>query len=168
MKRWYAVHTKAGQERIAEGNLLRQGYESYLPRLAGKRKGARGRAGDIVRPLFPGYLFVALDIERTAWGAINSTYGVAYLVSFGGRPAALPDHVIPEIRAREAEDGLIRESSLRRFRAGERVEIADGPFAESDALFQAADGARRVIVLMSMLGRRVPIRLSEDRIRAAS
>lgn len=167
MRCWYAVQAKPGQERLAEANLARQGYRAYLPRLMARKRIA-GRAIDRAVPLFPGYLFVALDLTRDAWRSINGTIGAIGLVAFGGRPAALPAGVVDGIRAREGADGLVREDRLADLTPGDRVAIDDGPFAESDALFQARDGTDRVVVLMSMLGRRVPVRLSGDRVRAAS
>jgi transcriptional antiterminator RfaH len=167
MRRWYAVQAKPGQERLAETNLLRQGYRCYLPRLKARRR-IGGRSIDTAVPLFPGYLFVALDVEREAWRSINGTLGAVGIVAFGGRPAALPEGVVEAIRGRESADGLVHDDQLRRMRPGDRVAIAEGPLADSDALFEAADGRNRVTVLMRMLGRRVPVRLSGDRVRAAS
>lgn len=168
MKRWYVVQAKPGQERLAEGNLLRQGYRAYLPRLKSWRKAGGGRRIALSVPLFPGYLFVELDITREAWRSINGTIGAVGLVSFGPRPAPLPEGVIEEIKAREGEDGLVHDDALSRFKPGDRVAVADGPLAETDGLFQATDGKRRVVVLMRLLGREVPVRLREDQVRAAS
>ena len=167
MQRWYVVHTKPGKERVAEGNLLRQGFEAYLPRLASRKRHAR-RTIEVAVPLFPRYLFVALDLAVERWRSVNGTYGVQRLVAFGERPAALPDGVVPDLKAREGADGVIRETAVRRFEKGERVAIAGGALSENDAVFEARDGAGRVTVLLSMLGRQVSVRLSEDRIRAAS
>lgn len=168
MKRWYAVQTKPGQERLAEANLLRQDYRAYLPRLKSRRKAGGGRWISVAIPLFPGYLFVELDVTREAWRSINGTIGAIGLVSFGSRPSPLPEGVIEEIRAREGADGLVEANALARYKPGDRVAIADGPLAEADGLFHAADGDRRVVVLMRLLGRDVPVRVRGDQIRAAS
>ena len=37
---------------------------------------------NVLRPVFPGYLFVQFGAERGDWRKINSTFGVARLVSF--------------------------------------------------------------------------------------
>ena len=73
--RWYVVHTRPHQERRAEANLLRQGYRAWLPQMERSRRHAR-RIETVRTPLFPGYLFVELDIAREAWCAINGTFGV--------------------------------------------------------------------------------------------
>ena len=86
MKRWYVAHTKPGAERLAEGNLERQGFHAYLPRARLRKRGARG-ASTVTVPLFPRYIFIQLDLENAPWRAVNSTYGISKLVSFGERPA---------------------------------------------------------------------------------
>ena len=152
---------------MAEANLARQGYRAYLPRLKARRR-VGGRQITTAIALFPGYLFVALDLDREATGPIKSTYGAVGLVAFGGHPAALPAGVIPDIQAREAADGLVHEDAFSRMRPGAPVAISEGPLADSDALFQTSDGRNRVVVLMNLLGRNVPVRTSGDKIRAVS
>ncbi|MGE4220771.1 MAG: transcription termination/antitermination protein NusG [Alphaproteobacteria bacterium] len=165
MKRWYVVHTHPGAEAMAEGHLARQGFETYLPRCAKERRHAR-RIDRIAVPLFPRYLFVAVDMERQRWRAIQSTFGVATLVSFGDRPAAVPEGVVEDIRGREGPDGLVPLPDGVPFAPGERVEIADGAFAEQSALFQTMDGTQRVVVLLKMLGRDLRVRVPRTALRA--
>ncbi|MEQ8440645.1 MAG: transcription/translation regulatory transformer protein RfaH [Roseitalea porphyridii] len=167
MKRWFAVFCKTGQERLAEGNLLNQGFTTYLPRLA-LRKRSGGKNVAVTVPMFPGYLFVQVDLERTPWRAINSTFGVRRIVSFGERPAPLPEGAIEEIRAREDADGIIRLPKVAPFQKGETVEFADGPMSDVKAMFTVPSGTERVIVLMNLLGRQVPVRVDQDRLRRAS
>ena len=52
MKEWYAVHARPRQEAVAELNLKRQGYRTYLPRIL-LRKRRRGKWARVVEPLFP-------------------------------------------------------------------------------------------------------------------
>lgn len=166
MKRWYAVYTKPGGERLAEGHLLRQGFEAYLPRLAMKRRHAR-RVTSVTVPLFPRYLFVALDIDAAPWRSVNGTIGVVRLVAFGDRPAAVPDDVIDEIRAREREDGVVDLQALRPFEPGEAVDIVDGPFRDRTGIFQCRTASDRVVVLLNLLGRDLPVQVEGAALAAA-
>ena len=165
MKRWYVVHTHPGAEAVAEGHLTRQGFETCLPRCAKERRHAR-RVERIAVPLFPRYLFVAIDMDTQRWRAIQSTFGVAALVAFGERPAPVPEGVVEEIMARAGPDGLVPLPTADPFAPGERVEIADGAFADHSALFQAMDGPQRVVVLLSMLGRDLRVHVPRTALRA--
>src|SRR3546814_54129 len=90
--RWHAVQTKPVQEDKASMTLRRQGYGVYLPKYARLRRHAR-RVERVARPLFSGYLFVAVDAGRQGWRAINSTLGVARLVAAADAPVAVPEAV---------------------------------------------------------------------------
>ncbi|MDW3205222.1 MAG: transcriptional activator RfaH [Alphaproteobacteria bacterium] len=167
MKHWYVVYTKAGQERLAEGNLQAQGFETYMPRLASRRKGAPRGAVTTV-PMFSRYIFVRIDVDAAPWRSINGTYGVSSLVSFGDRPARVPDTVIDELRSREDETGVVHLPKVAPFQPGESLEISDGPLSEVRCLYQARTSQERGIVLMSLLGREVPVRVQQEKLRRAS
>src|SRR3546814_1166550 len=79
MTRWYVAQTQAQGEERARLNLERQGFRTYLPRYRRERRHARRR--DVVKaPLFPGYIFIELDLEQSPWRSINGTFGVTRLV----------------------------------------------------------------------------------------
>ena len=59
--RWYVVQTQVNGEVKAAQNLLRQGFEIYLPRYLKRRRHAR-KVDFAAKPLFPRYLFVAIDV----------------------------------------------------------------------------------------------------------
>ena len=63
--RWYVVQTQVNGEAKAAQNLLRQGYEIYLPRYLKRRRHAR-KMDFTAKPLFPRYMFVAIDIATPA------------------------------------------------------------------------------------------------------
>ena len=71
---WYAVQTHPHSEAKAASHLERQGYTIYLPRYLKRRRHAR-KVEMIAAPLFPRYLFVAVDLETQRWRAIHSTSG---------------------------------------------------------------------------------------------
>lgn len=154
MKRWYVVQTQAHAEERARLNLERQGYAAWLPLYRKARRHA-GRSETVLRPLFPRYLFVSLDREREPWRAVLSTFGVSRFVGGAEGPEPVPEAVIEGLRARAGPDGLF---ALRaRLKAGDRVRIAQGPFAELEGVFQAASDAERVLILLRLLGREVRV-----------
>src|SRR3954462_4502033 len=97
--RWYLAQTQPRAEAKASFNLLRQGFEIYLPRYLKQRRHAR-RVEPVLAPLFPGYLFVAIDINAQRWLLIDSTFGVMRLVRDGERPAAVPLAIIAGLKSR--------------------------------------------------------------------
>lgn len=155
MKRWYVAHTLVHAEERARINLEQQGFRTYLPRYRRERRHARRH--DVVRaPLFPGYIFVQLDLDNAPWRSINGTFGVSYLVCQGSRPAPVPDGVVEEIAARENDDGLI-VLKPRRFREGETLRIVSGALADCLGFFEKMADRDRVVLLLDLLGRKVRV-----------
>ncbi|MGH8579304.1 MAG: transcription/translation regulatory transformer protein RfaH [Gammaproteobacteria bacterium] len=157
MREWYLVYSKPRQERIAQDNLRRQGYETYLP-LIRQRRRQRGEFRLLVEPMFPRYLFIQLDDVVDNWNPIRSTIGVARLVRFGDIPAKVPAILIEALQGHEDENGVqrITEKELRK---GEPVLIVDGAMAGYQAIFDAKSGSERVVLLLEIAGRSVPISL---------
>ena len=58
----------------------------------------------VLRPLFPGYVFVRVAPDRQRWRPILSTYGVRTLIRFGSDIALLDDTFILGLKAREEGD----------------------------------------------------------------
>ncbi len=121
-KRWYVVHTKARQELLAAG-LLEQ-HQAVTVLLPQVRQRTRGQMR--VAPLFPGYLFVELDLEQVEASAVNNTPGVVRLVAFGGVPKPVPGRVIEALQARLAELDAQGGLPQHPFRAGDRVRLKEG------------------------------------------
>jgi transcriptional antiterminator RfaH len=165
MQRWYVVHTRAGAERLAQGHLERQGFETYMPRHLKTRRHAR-RTSQAPAPLFPRYLFVRFDAGNAPWRSINGTHGVSHLVCMGNRPSAVPRGVVSEIRARENEDGFVDIHVPLDFETGEVVRVTGGPLAQQSGIFQGSDDNRRVVILLSMLGREMKVSLDRDAVAA--
>lgn len=163
---WFAVHTQPRMEGRALLNLQRQGFQVYLPRYLKRRAHAR-RVDRVASPLFPRYLFVAIDLTWQGWRAIRSTFGVTDIVRHGDLPTAIPDQVIAAIRAREDASGLVEVGLVPGVRPGARVEIVDGAFMGTRAIFECVSDEQRVTLLMELLGRPVRIQLPAGAIAAA-
>lgn len=163
---WYVVHTHPQAEAKAAAHLVRQGYSIYLPRYLRRRRHAR-RVDTVARPLFPRYLFVAIDRLVQRWRAIQSTVGVAHLVCHGEQPAVLPGAVIDDLLRRQNEAGFIQLDLRPAFSPGDKIRIVDGAFAAKPGLFDGMTDHERVAVLLDLLGRKVRVVLDSDAIAAA-
>lgn len=151
MQQWYVALTKAHQERIAEENLIRQGFHCYCPMITIERR-RRKRWISLTEPLFSRYLFINLDRTLDDFSPIRSTIGVVKLVSFGSEPATISDVIIKNIRDKELSQ-YNKEITDSIWREGERFKIADGPMAGLEAIYQNKQGSERAIVLLQILGK---------------
>lgn len=145
---WYLVQCRPGQTERACRHLENQGYHCYLPYMTMERVRG-GRRIQREEPLFPGYLFIQLDLDGQSAYSIRSTRGVRKLVQFGDRATPVPDEVIEGLRARLGDTG--GEDVRPAFEQGEPLRIRQGPFADLEAAFERFDGEERVIVLLNFM-----------------
>jgi transcriptional antiterminator RfaH len=165
MKEWFVAHTQPNKEQLAQQHLLSQDYEVYLPLYKRLRKHAR-KVDTVLVPLFPGYIFVALDLLRDQWRQINGTRGVTHLITQDGIPIALPVDVVAALRSQETE-GLVSLSSLSLFDQGQEIQVKEGFFSGYTGVFEKMDDKQRVNLLLTFLGQQQRICVSLYAVEAA-
>lgn len=156
---WYLVQSKPRNEMRALENLVRQGYETYLPLIEVERL-QRGKLLKKMEPLFPRYLFLQLEEGNDNWGPIRSTLGVAGMVRFGQMYAMVSDEVIDVVRERTQE---VRKSL---FAAGETIRVVSGPLLGLEGVFEIADGEQRSFVLLEFMQKQQRVSVSTADLRA--
>lgn len=159
---WYAIQCKGGESFRASGHLVNQGFEIFHPVLEVQKK-RRGKLQWVCEPLFPYYLFIRLDRVASNWRPIRSTRGVLKIVSFGNQPLPVDEALVETLRdhASAAQDA----SANVYFRAGETVEITEGPFKDLSAVFATHRGEARAIVLLDLLHRRQRLEMPVSHLR---
>nr|WP_298523083.1 transcription/translation regulatory transformer protein RfaH [uncultured Halomonas sp.] len=146
--RWYLIQCKGGESFRATEHLNNQGYEVFHPVLQVQKK-RNGKLQWIDEPLFPYYLFIRLDRLASNWRPIRSTRGVLKLVGFGNEPIPVDDELVAALRNNAQKTPPLNGNVY--FRAGEAVEITEGPFRSLQAVFESQKGEERAIVLLNML-----------------
>lgn len=147
---WYAVQTQPNRENLAVTHLERQGFDVWLPRIERIIRHAR-EAKRVLRPLFPGYLFINLDPETARWRTINGTIGVKNIVSCGRNPSVVDREFIKVLKASESLLGFV-DTGNDNLKPGQDVEILSGPMAGQIGKLLSLDAGKRVTVLLKMLG----------------
>jgi transcriptional antiterminator RfaH len=163
---WFVVQTQPRAEAKARRHLINQGFTAYLPVYRRRVRHAR-RNKIAMRPLFPGYLFVRLDPEQQRWHSINGTIGVRQILTNGVTPRYVPDRIIDEIVSREDESGAVKLVP-QVFKPGQTVRLTDGAFADVSGLFEQTRDEHRVILLLSLLGRKVRVEVPATEVTAAA
>ena len=98
---WFLAQLKPNSVRIANANLIRQGFQTFLPMEKITRQ-CNGKLTTELRPLFPGYIFVSFDASLGLWRTVNPTQGITRLISFGKEPAPVPLDLVNELMMRGA------------------------------------------------------------------
>jgi transcription antitermination factor NusG len=155
---WYVLRSKPNKEDFFFDQLLAHRLEVFHPRIPVRTVNPRARK---VRPYFPGYLFVHVDLEKVNASVLHWMPGSAGLVTFDAEPASVPDSLINAIRNRVDEINRAGGEQLDGLKPGDRVSIQAGPFSGYEAIFDAGlSGNERVRVLIKFLrGRQLPVEL---------
>jgi transcription elongation factor/antiterminator RfaH len=162
-QRWYVVHTQPHREVRAEGQLCAQHFRTFLPRCLKTVRHAR-RLRSTLAPFFPGYLFVALDLERDRWRSVNGTFGVTRLVMAAEAPAPVPPGAVESLAAACGADGCLQPTA---FAVGDSVRVRAGPFTDLVGRLVRMDGGGRVQILLQLLGGEVPVSIEREALMPA-
>ena len=157
---WHVLRTQVRKELQVHRYFQHHGLESFLPVTV-----VRGR-GDtpVEEPFFPGYLFFRMSPFSTQWPLVRWAPGAKQVVAFDGAPASVPDTLVTTIchRLSTRSPGV----SVPLFQRGERVQVAVGPLAGLDAIFdEGLAGARRASILIEIVGRLVRTQVAVEHLR---
>lgn len=153
---WSVVNTHTHREQTAVEHLQRQGFEAYCPMVARRIRHAR-QVKDVTRPMFPGYVFARVGLDRHAWRPMLSTYGVRSVICCGDRPSLVDDGFVSSLKAREV-GGLVSKPSTP-FQVGQSVRVAGGPFDGLVATIIDMNEKDRVVLLMGILNGSVRVKV---------
>lgn len=155
--RYYVASTQPNRERYAFEKLAEQSFQAYLPECLERVRHAR-RDQVLKRPLFPGYLFLLLDIRACRWRSINGTPGVIRILTQDDAPIPLPEGIVEAIMERIEADGgawkMSENPDAPSFNEREPLRIKSGPFAGNVGVFNGFSNRAktRVQILLDILG----------------
>lgn len=146
---WYVLHSKPNKEDFLFSQLRHRDIEVFFPRLRVKPVNPRARK---VKPFFPGYLFVQVDLEETPISSLAYVPGANSVVSFDHQPAIVPDDVIHTIKKNVDRINENPDLYYNQLSHGDPVTIQGGPFEGYQAIFDTRlEGSERVRLLVRLL-----------------
>ena len=161
---WYALRSKPRKEEVLWKQLLARDIDVFFPRIRVHPVNPRSRK---LRPYFPGYMFVQVNLEAEGLSKFNWMPFAIGLVSFDGEPAVVPENLIHEVRKRVEEIAAVGGEFYDGLKPGDPVRISSGPFTGYEAIFDMRlPGTERVRVLIQMLtDRNVPVELKSGQVQ---
>lgn len=151
---WLLAQCRSGHEHIVADQVRsRDLAHVFLPREQRRRRW-RGRWQELLRPVFPGYVFLAPHEGYRNWREVHALRGFSRLVSFGAQgPARVPGALVQAIRLRCDPDGVLRRGDG--LQPGQEVRLLCGPFAELVARIESLEPEARAVLLIDLMGRQV-------------
>jgi transcriptional antiterminator RfaH len=154
---WYLAYTRPRSESAAALQLVRQGYEVYLPLYKTLKRAPGGMVAQR-SPMFPRYVFFRPGRAGQSIAPVRSTLGVSNIVQFGVTPATVNASLLDALRAFELQREEADPERISPLKAGRRVTVCTGPLQGLEGLVSATAG-QRVTVLLDVLGRHTRVSL---------
>ena|SRR5579863_8617375 len=152
---WFVIQVTSRHEVHVDLMLRHKGYERFLPTYQVKRQWS-DRIKTIEQPLFPGYLFCRSS--RSCLGTILNTPGILRIISFGGRPYAVPDREIEDLQ-RAIQSGR-HVCSVPYLTRGQKVKITAGPLAGIVGIITRVKNQDRLVLAVESIMRAVGVEVA--------
>ena len=164
-KEWYVVNTYAGHENRVKDNqekrLETMGISENLFRIVVAEETQievkNEKSKEVVKNIFPGYLFVEMIMTDEAWYVVRNTPGVTgFIGSSGGgaKPFPVKQEEIEKILRRIGQSDKSIEVD---FAVGDSVKILSGPFSGMEGKVESMNDQTQVAtVLIILFGRETP------------
>lgn len=167
--RWFAVAVHARSEQVAARELRAAVDDVFLP-VAVERRAWTDRVKRVEVPLFPGYVFVRLALSPERRVRLLKCRGVVDVVGrSAGRPDVAPcvdDASIAALQQLVASERAL--DPVSRLVPGTPVVVGAGALRGIHGIVEeAADGHRRLVVQVALLGRGVRTTLLADDVLVA-
>jgi len=168
-KEWYVVNTYAGHENRVKDNLEKRletmGISENLFRIVVAEETQieikNEKSKEVVKNIFPGYLFVEMIMTDEAWYVVRNTPGVTgFIGSSGGgaKPFPVKQDEIEKILRRIGQSDKNVEVD---FAVGDSVKILSGPFSGMEGKVESMNDQSQVAtVLIILFGRETPTDIS--------
>jgi transcription antitermination factor NusG len=156
---WYALHVKAKAEKAVARGIREKGYKDFLPLYQSARRWS-DRIAKVEEPLFPGYVFCRA--EQISRPLIITTPGIIRIVSFGDRPAVIPNREIDAITRALAWSMRAQPHSF--LCQGQRARIRSGPLVGIEGIVVRTNGRCRLVLSVEALCRSIAIEVEADNV----
>jgi transcription termination/antitermination protein NusG len=151
--KWFAVWTRSRHEQVVREQLDRKSVEAFLPTIT-RWSRWKDRKKKIDWPLFPGYCFAKFDPEDSL--SILKCTGVVNIVSFEGKPAAIPDYELESIRVLVGSE--LQFDPCPMIHEGMMVEVAHGPLKGVVGRLTRKEASKaRLVLSVDLIGQAVSV-----------
>lgn len=154
---WYAVRTMSRHEQRVSERLANKSMHVFYPTMEVWSQW-KDRKKKIWKPLFPGYLFVELELTRPSWVEVLKTPGVADLLGYTDEPTPVPREQVLSVQTVLAAGVPVRPHPY--LNVGDKVIVVEGPLKGAIGIFTGFDQTRgKLIVSVDLLCRSVEVEL---------
>lgn len=159
---WFAVWTRSRHEQVVREQLEQKQLDAFLPTIT-RWSRWKDRKKKIDWPLFPGYCFAKFDPENAL--AVLKCTGVVNIISFEGKPAAIPEYELDSIRLLVGSE--LQFDPCPMIKEGMMVSVIHGPLKGVVGRLIRKDSPRaRLVLSVDLIGQAVSVEVDAADVKA--
>lgn len=158
IKNWLVFYTKSRAEKRTLENLVKFGYQAYLPLRKVVRQWS-DRKKKLEVPLFNSYIFV---FENTSTiPEILQIPGIAWNIRYNQQPAILRVEELEMIKRFLVTGLTIETSAVEKFEHGEKVKVIDGPLKGFSGILVGNKGNEKFSVILQSIDQQLKVKIDK-------
>lgn len=166
--RWYVVHAYSGMEKSVQRALAerieRAGMGDKFGQILVPSEEVvevkNGNKAVTERRLFPGYVFVEMEMTDDTWHLVKNTSKVTgFIGGKSNKPTPIAPHEVAKIM-QQVQEGVEKPKPKVLYEVGEAIRIKDGPFTDFNGNVEEVNYEKsKVRVTVTIFGRATPVEL---------
>jgi transcriptional antiterminator NusG len=166
--RWYVVHAYSGMEKSVQRALTerieRAGMQDKFGQILVPSEEVvevkNGQKAVTERRLFPGYVFVEMEMTDDTWHLVKNTSKVTgFIGGKSNKPTPISPHEVSKIM-QQVQEGVEKPRPKVLYEIGEVIRIKDGPFTDFNGNVEEVNYEKsKVRVTVTIFGRATPVDL---------
>ena len=158
MKYWYVVYVRSRHEEKVHRLFEEKGVESSLPLIKTTRKWS-DRKKKVEIPLFRGYVFVKIDVDRDKLNILK-TDGVVKFIGIKKKPSRIPDKEIHWIHMMVKKSETVQTEN--EIPVGQKVRVTAGPFKGVEGVAMRTGNQSRLVIGIESIMNAVSVEISPN------
>jgi len=158
-RQWFAAYTTSCHEKSVVEHCHVRDIDCFLPTYRSARRWKNGCTVNLERPLFPGYVFVRVNLTHRV--RVLEVPGVVSIVGAARQPTPLPD---ADVEALRNGIHLLDAEPHSYLRAGDRVKIRKGPLAGMTGILVRKKNNLRVVLTLELIMKSISVEVDEQHV----
>ena len=165
--KWYVIHTYSGYENKVASSIEKavenRGFQELIPEVKVPTETVvelkDNKKREVERKIYPGYVMVKMEMTDDTWYVVRNIRGVTGFVGPGSKPVPLTEEEVLRL-------GVETKEYVINIEIGDSVRVNTGYMEGFIGTVESIEPGNNLLrVLVSMMGKDVPVELELDQVQ---